>query len=80
MKPDHSLKQEIIKEIMKVYPALPAEFYGHSLTTHVAFQIRTKFNKYPYEDTIMRYFRQLCEEGAIECECIHRKKSLYLKP
>ena len=78
MKPDHSLKKEIRAAILKLWPQLPAEFYGWALFRKVRAEIYHSQMKFPYEDTVMRYARELRDEGAIDYEC-HRAKSLYIK-
>jgi cyclophilin family peptidyl-prolyl cis-trans isomerase len=74
----HTYKKEMLKTIETVYKDLPDEFYAHTLFRKVlkyfAFQ-----GKYPYADTVMRYFRELRESDVIQCECVNRQKSLYVK-
>ena len=71
-------KTEMLSTIQTVYADLPDEFYAHALFRRVlkyfAFQ-----GKYPYTDTVMRYFRELRETGVIKCDCLSRQKSLYMK-
>lgn len=76
---DHNLKKEIISEILKTYQELPDEFYAHALFIHVRAKVFKINMRFPYADTVMRYFRQLREDGVIKCECVSRQKSLYLK-
>ena len=77
MKPK-SYKKEMLSVIEESYKLLPDEFYAHALFRKVlkyfAFQ-----GKYPYTDTVMRYFRELRETGVIKCDCVNRQKSLYIK-
>ena len=76
---ESKLKAKIIAEILKVYPDLPNEFYGHNLYTRVRANVFRYQLKFPYADTVGRYFRQLREDGIIRCECISKQKSLYKK-
>ena len=77
MKPK-SYKSEMLKTIETVYKDLPEAFYAHALFRKVlkyfAFQ-----GKYPYPETVMRYFRELRDTGVIDCDCVSRQKSLYIK-
>ena len=76
---EHSLKAKIITEIMKVYPELSNEFYGHNLYTRVRANVFRYQLKFPYADTVGRYFRQLREDGVLKCDCVNKQKSLYKK-
>ena len=68
-------KQQLNSEIVKRFNELPESFYGHALFERVL--LRSGARTYP--DTIMRYFRELRENGVIRCECVNKQKSLYLK-
>ena len=79
---EHHLKRVLIHLIQKVYPALPDEFYGHELERAVRIELfRTDYwgKKRPYPDTVLRYFRQLREDGVLKCECVNKSKSIYKK-
>jgi len=68
-------KEQLKSEIVKRYGELPNEFYGHALFERVL--LRSGARTYP--DTIMRYFRELRENGVIRYECVNKQKSLYMK-
>jgi len=76
---DHKLKAKIIAEILKVYPNLDNEFRAQHLFIPVRQRIFRGERRYPFAETIMRYFRQLREDGTIKCECISKSKSIYKK-
>jgi hypothetical protein len=73
------LKPAIIKEIRAWYETAPEEFHMQSLTVHVGYMIRIKYNREPFDDTIARYFRQLKGTDELKCECKNKQKSLYVK-
>jgi hypothetical protein len=73
------LKSKIIAEILAWYKTAPTEFYGSSLLTHVQFQIRVKYDRYPFEQSIMRIFQQLRKDGVIDCKCTDPMHSKYVK-
>lgn len=76
---DHSLKQEIMKEIQAVYDTLPETFYAWVLSNRVCSYVKAIHGKAVYQDTVLRYFRALREKGVIDCECVNRRDSLYRK-
>lgn len=78
MKPDHNLKKEIIAEILALWPDLPSEFYGWHLARKVRANVYKINMKFPYESTVLRYLRELRDEGQVSYDVI-RSKSLYLK-
>ena len=78
MPDDHHLKSKIIAEIRSVYPDLSETFYGSELIRRVTHKIIASENRYPYPDTVLRYFRQL-REKELSCECTNRQRSIYLK-
>jgi PII-like signaling protein len=71
-----SQRQEIIKELLKVYPTLATEFHGSSLIRYIKNRIG---NHAIYGDSILRYMRELKAEGKINFKCLNKEKSLYLK-
>jgi len=75
----HAYKKEIIDSILETYQGLPNEFYAHSLFTPVRAKVYHLKMRFPYSDTVLRYFRELRERGVIKCECVNRKSSLYSK-
>ena len=76
---ESNLKAQIIAEILKVYPNLDNEFRAQHLFIPVRQRIFRGERRYPFAETIMRYFRQLREDGIIKCECTNKSKSLYKK-
>ena len=64
--------------IFESYKLLPNEFYMHALHRKVLRYFACQ-NKFPYQDTIGRYFRELRQTGVIKCDCVSRRKSLYIK-
>ena len=64
--------------IMESYQLLPDEFYLHALHRKVLKYFAYQ-NRFPYQDTIGRYFRELRETGVIKCDCVNRQRSLYVK-
>ena len=78
MTPDHSLHKEIKDYILEIWPDLPETFYGHFLYNKVRDRIAATRHRWVYPDSILRYVRELREEGAINYDVI-RSKSLYFK-
>jgi hypothetical protein len=78
MKPDHYLKQQIIAEILAMWPELPPEFYGWHLSRKVRAKVYHLEMRFPYDDTVLRYLRQLRDEGAVSYDVI-KSKSIYRK-
>ena len=78
MKP-HTIKKEIMNEILEVYDTLPNEFYAHTLFEKVCRYVAAIHQRHIYPDTCMRYFRELRQNEDIRCECVNRQRSLYMK-
>ena len=76
---DKPYKKDLLKIIQEVYNDLPGEFYAHQLTDRVRSKIYSDTNKFPYAETVARYFRELRGKGLIKCECRNRQDSLYRK-
>ena len=75
----HTIKKEIKEEIGRVYENLPDEFYAWTLFQKVVRYIAAIHQRHIYSDTVLRYFREMRQDGEIECECLCRQKSLYSK-
>lgn len=78
MKPDHCLKHEIRDAILELWPTLPPEFYGWHLSRKVRAKVYHLEMRFPYDDTVLRYLRELRDEGAVSYDVI-RSKSIYRK-
>ena len=74
-----SYKGIIMDEIEKTYQGLPETFYAHALFVPVRAKVFHLKMRFPYQDTVLRYFRLMREHGTLKCECIDRKRSLYVK-
>ena len=74
-----TLKGKLITDILKTYHALPNEFHAHDLSRKVIAIAYRYYKRFPYDDTIMRYFRQLRSDGVINCDCVNRQTSKYVK-
>ena len=76
---ESKLKAKIIAEILNVYPDLDNEFSAQHLFVPVRQRISIAERRHPFAETIMRYLRQLREDGTIKCECTNKSKSIYKK-
>ncbi len=76
-----SEKKLIIEEITSEWKDVPTEFNARKIFQRVINKVILKYNYVPYQDTIMRYFRELNQDpnSEIKYECLNRQKSLYRK-
>lgn len=72
----HSKKEQIKSWIMKFWDSMAKEFKSEELVTRI--WVANK-SEYLYPDTVLRYMRELKNEGKINYECKCRKSRVYLK-
>lgn len=78
MRTPKSDKQKSMIAIRSYLEALPRKqiFYGSILADYVKDRIG---NKNIYTDSILRYMRQLRQEGVIKFDVINKRESKYVK-
>ena len=68
-------KKSKIKEAILLYFEKPEhEYYGHHLTSFI---VNRTGLRYTYDSSILRYTRQLKQEGKIKYICLLKRDSLY---
>jgi len=72
----HSKREKIMSTILQIWESLPKSFKSEELVTRIWLIFKSE---YLYPDTVLRYMRELKQQGKINYVCENRKSRVYLK-